>query len=249
MTNLRWSSWGAVCACVVLVVGLSALAFAAGTPVRTAKINACAKKRGGALRIAKQCRGSERRVRWGKAGPQGAAGATGAAGAAGATGPAGTAGANGTNGVNGTNGTNGVDGTTTGQTFYAESIAAGSNFGGGACGTPTGPSVTFTAPAGAYVQVMAQADMQRSSATANTVCLQIDAGTAYSFLASTSLAYETRYSSQSVAGGATDVHQAQPFAIPLSAGSHTISLSYSSTGGTSNFKNRKLWVTLLKPAS
>jgi hypothetical protein len=35
----------------------------------------------------------------------------------------------------------------------------------------------------------------------------------------------------------------------VSAGSHTVSLQYSSTGGTSNFRNRKLWVTMFQPTS
>ena len=231
-------------ATVTLVVGLSGFAVAQSSKP-DAQINACAKKKGGALRVAAKCRKTERRVQWAVAvprGPQGIAGSPGRDGAAGSSGATGATGAAGANGANGTNGT------TTGQTFYAESLGAGSNF-GTTCGAPSGPSVTFTAPAGAYIQIMAQADMQRASATANAVCLQVDAGSAFTILASTALAYETRYLSQGNGAGTTDVFSARPFAFPVSAGSHTVSLSYSSTGGTSNFRNRKLWVTMFQPTS
>ena len=241
MKSFRWSWWVAAVATVVLVVGLSGFAIAQSSN-SVAPINACAKKKGGALRVAGKCRKTERRVRWSTTGPQGAQGAPGKDGTAGKDGSAGTAGAAGTNGTNGTNGT------TTGQTFYAESIGQGSNF-GTTCGAPSGPSVTFTAPTGAYVQIMAQADMQRSSATANGVCLQVDAIPAFGILVSSSLAYETRYLVQGNGAGTLDIFTARPYVFPVSAGSHTVSLSYSSTGGTSNFKNRKLWVTMYQPTT
>jgi hypothetical protein len=237
MRNLRWSWWAAVPAVVVLVVGLAGLALAQSS--NPAQINACAKKKSGALRVAAKCRKTERRVQWSTTGPQGIAGADGADGADGSDGAAGTA---------GTNGANGTNGTTTGQTFYAESPGVGSNF-GTTCGAPSGPSVTFTAPAGAYIQIMAQADMQRAGAITNAVCLQVDAVPAFTILVSAALAYETRYLSQGNAAGTTDVFVASPFVFPVSAGSHTVSLSYSSTGGTSTFRNRKLWVTMFQPTS
>lgn len=253
MKNFRWSSWGAVVAAVVLVVGVSGFAIAQSSkPAKQKQIKACAKKQGGALRVAAKCRKTERRVQWAKTGPRGRPGAAGAAGkdgvagTAGKDGAAGTAGTNGTNGLDGTNGVDGTDGTTTGETFYAESLGSGSNF-GTSCGAPSGPSITFTAPAGAYVEVMAQADMQRASATANSVCLKVDDGAAFAVMSSVSLAYETKYLSQG--GGTANVYQIVPYMFPVTAGSHTISLSYSSTGGTSNFRNRKLWVTMRQPTS
>jgi len=263
MKSLRSSSWLMVAATVALAVGVSGFAIAASSSTPAKQVNACAKKKGGALRVAAKCTKKERRVRWATTGPRGLPGATGATGAtgpagtpgkdgpAGAAGKDGAAGANGTNGtdgLDGIDGTNGTDGTTTGETFYDED-GTGSNFGGGTCGAPLGTSVTFTAPTGSYVQVMAQADLQRASATANGACLQLDGGTAQQIMVSTSLAYETRYLQQGNAAGATDVFAARPYVFPVSAGSHTISLTFSSTGGTSNFKARKLWVTLFRPTS
>ncbi|HWI23130.1 MAG TPA: hypothetical protein VNT22_11035 [Baekduia sp.] len=232
-TSIRASTWAVMAAALALTVGLSGFAIAQSSTGGT-QINACAKKKGGALRVAAKCRKTERKVKLATVGPAGAAG---------------TAGAVGTPGTNGSNGTNG---NTTGETFYDENLSVGANFGGGACGaTPFGgPSVTFTAPAGAYVQIMAQADMQRTGATSNTVCLQVDGGAAQTIMSSVSLAYETRYLSQSAgSGGATTAYTITPFSFPVSAGSHTINLLYSSTGGTSNFRNRKLWVTMFRPTT
>jgi hypothetical protein len=226
--SIRTSTWAVIAVTSALTIGLTSFAIAQSS-TGTTQINACAKKKGGALRLVAKCRKTERSVKWG------------------ITGPAGAAGRDGSTGAPGTDGSNGI---TTGQTFYAESTGAGSNFGGGTCGSPSGPSITFTAPSGAYVQIMAQADMQRSSATANAVCLQVDGGSAFTIMTSTSLAYETRYLSQALgAAGATTPYTISPFVFPVSAGSHTVSLSYSSTGGTSSFKNRKLWVTMFQPTT
>jgi hypothetical protein len=143
-----------VLAAAVMVCGLSgyAIAQSAGSG---AAVKTCAKKSGGALRVARKCKANERRVLLAKpttsaSGPQGSAGVTGAPGHDGATGPQGPAGTNGTNGTNGTDGTSGTNGTTTGETFFA-TAGAGSNFGTGPCvTTPSGgPSITFDAPTGA----------------------------------------------------------------------------------------------------
>jgi hypothetical protein len=162
-------------------------------------------------------------------------GPTGPAGAAGAAGAAGPAGAAGHDGTAGTNGAPGTNGTTTGETLYAETLGLGTNF-GTVCGTPSGPSITFTAPTAAYVQVMAQADMQRSGSASNAVCLKVDGDPATPIMSSTSLSYET-------------VSPANPIVLPVSAGSHTISLQYTSSGSSSNFKNRRLWVTVFHPTA
>jgi hypothetical protein len=222
--RLHASTRVVVAAALALTIGVSGFAVAQSSTPAT-QIKACAKKKGGALRLVAKCRKTERSVKWGITGPAGAAG------------------------KDGTPGTNGSNGTTTGETFYAESLGVGANF-GTSCGAPSGPSVTFTAPSGAYVQIMAQADMQRTGATGNAVCLQVDGGGAFTIMNSVSLAYETRYMSQSAgAGGTTNQYAISPFVFPVSAGSHTVSLSYTSTGGTSNFKNRKLWVTMFRPTS
>jgi hypothetical protein len=228
------------------VVAVSGLALGQDAVTSPAKpVKACAKKQGGTLRIAKKCRRTERRVRWGRIGPAGAQGVTGATGPQGPAGPQGDTGAA---GAGGAAGSDGADGTTTGETFYAEALGAGTNFGGGACGGPAGPSITFTAPAGAYVQLMAQATMQRTGGTANGVCLTID-GSTTTILTSTNLATETRYLEQGDGAGTTVALEARPYVFPVAAGSHTISLSYSSTGGASQFTNRKLWVTMFRPTA
>jgi hypothetical protein len=70
---------------------------AAGTTIK-----ACAKKKGGAMRlidVSKKCKKSERTLTWGTQGSAGATGATGATGGTGATGATGAVGANGSNGV------------------------------------------------------------------------------------------------------------------------------------------------------
>lgn len=247
-----------VLAAAVIVCGLSgyAIAQSAGS---AAPVKTCAKKKGGALRVARKCKANERRVLLAKpttlaSGPQGPAGVTGAPGQEGATGPQGPAGTNGTNGTNGTDGTNGTsgtNGTTTGETFFA-TAGAGSNFGTGPCvATPLGgPSVTFDAPSGAYVQVTASVTMQRTGGTSNAVCLNVDgANVSSTGLVSTSFAVDTRYLSRNDTGGVTDRFVAEPLVFPVSAGSHTISLRYTSTGGGAQFTNRNLYVTVLHPTT
>ena len=71
---------------------LAASGFAIAATGSNGVINACAAKRGGALRVAKKCRHTENRVSWNRQGPAGAAGQ------------------NGQNGQPGTNGQNGQDG-------------------------------------------------------------------------------------------------------------------------------------------
>jgi hypothetical protein len=231
----------AVLATALLLCGLCGYAIAQSTTSATTKtLKACAKKKGGALRLASKCKKSERRVTWSAKGPQGTAGARGAVG------PAGAAGANGSNG---TNGTNGANGNATGETYFS-SAGAGSNFGGGGTcdATPSGPSITFTATSGFYVQVMASATSQRSGSTSNTVCVRVD-GTDVQFSSSVSLVAETRYLQQGSAAGVTDPLTARPLTFPVGSGSHTISLRYGSAGGTSQFTNRNLYVTVFHPAS
>jgi hypothetical protein len=241
-----------VLAAALLVCGICGYAIAASTKAPPS-IKACAKKKGGALRLAARCKAGERAVRFAKpvatatvVGPQGPPGASGAGGTAGATGPVGTAGKDGTDGKDGAPG---ASGTSTGETFYA-SAGLGTNFGGGSCSaSPTGgPSLTFTAPAGSYVQVMASVTMQRTTGSANAVCVNVDGSTiASTGLASTSLVTDTRYLVSGDTGGTTDKYAATPLTFPVSAGSHTISLQYASTAGSSAFSNRNLYVTVLHP--
>jgi hypothetical protein len=223
-----------VVAIALLVCGASGFAIAqSGTASKP--IKACAKKKGGALRKAKKCRRGERRVTWAKTGVPGA------------TGPQGPAGPAGNGGAPGAPGTNGTDGASTGETFF-QMVGAGTNFGTAPCTTTPsgGPSITFNSPDGSYVQVMASVGMQRTGGTANVVCLNID-GTDITILQSTSLAVETRYLQQGVAAGTIDRFASRPIVVPVTAGAHTVSLRYSSTGGPSQFTNRNLWVTLFHP--
>ena len=236
------SKLSAVVAVAVLLCGLSGYAIAQSGTATPKTVKACAKKKGGALRLGKKCRKGERRVTWAVVGPSGLTGPTGPAGGRGA------AGANGAPGVAGTNGANGTSGTSTGETFFA-SAGAGGNFGGGGACDPFpsgGPSITFTAPAGSYAQVMASVTAQRTGGTANTACVRVD-NTDVQFSASSSLVPETRHLQQGSAAGTTDPLAARPLTVPLSAGSHTISMRYGSSLGASTFSNRNLYVTVFHP--
>jgi hypothetical protein len=234
-----------VLAAVLLVCGVSGYAIAQSGGAKPKTIKACAKKKGGALRLAKRCRRGERRVTWAMRGPTGR---TGPAGPQGAPGVAGKDGAQGPPGANGVNGVNGTDGTSTGETFF-DSAGFGANFGGagGACeAVPAGPSITVTVPSGSYAQVMAYVTAQRAGAASNAACIRVD-GTDVQFTGSSSLAPETRYVQQGTGVGTTNRLATRPLTFPLSAGSHTISLTYGSAGGTSNFSDRNLYVTVFHP--
>ena len=233
-----------VLALALLVCGVSGYAIAqSGQTPKPMK--GCASKKGGALRLAKTCRKGERRVTWAKRGP---AGPTGSQGPSGPSGPPGPAGAAGAAGAAGSPGATGVSGTSTGETFFA-TANAGTNFGTGPCTTTPfgGPSITFDAPAGSYVQIMASVSMQRTGGASNAACLRVD-GTDIFIAQSSSLAVETRYLVQGDPAGTTDPLGSRPIVVPVSAGSHTVSLRYSSAGGQSQFSNRNLWVTLFHPA-
>jgi Collagen triple helix repeat (20 copies) len=239
------SKLAVVLAAVLLVCGVSGYAIAQSGGAKPKTVKACAKKKGGALRLAKKCRKGERRVTWAMRGPTGL---TGPAGPQGAPGVAGQDGAPGRPGANGVNGVNGTNGTSTGETFFA-SAPFGANFGGGgACeAVPAGgPSITVTVPGGSYAQVMASVTVQRAGAASNTACVRVD-GADVQFSFSNSLAAETRYIQRGTPAGTTDPLAAQPLTFPLSAGSHTISLRYGSAGGTSSFSNRNLYVTVFHP--
>jgi hypothetical protein len=238
----------AVVAAGLLLCGVSGYAIAQTGSAAAKPVRACAAKAGGALRLGKRCHKNERRVSWAAKGPGGLTGPTGGTGATGADGVQGPAGTNGADGTNGTNGIDGTSGTSTGETFFA-SAGFGANFGGGVCDvTPFGgPSITFTAPAGSYAQVMASVTVQRAAgATSNIACVHVDS-TDVQFSSSVSLGAETRYLQRGSTGGTTDPLAGDPLTIPLSAGSHTISMRYGSTLGTSNFSNRNLYVTVFHP--
>jgi hypothetical protein len=69
-----------VASVVIGLVAGGAYAIGAGSSGDT--VLACAKRHGGALRLAKHCRSGERRVTWGKRGPRGRGGARGLPGSA-----------------------------------------------------------------------------------------------------------------------------------------------------------------------
>jgi hypothetical protein len=95
MRLLRRPSPATVIAVVALVLAGSGWAVAASSP---GTITACAKKRGGQLRLVtgkKKCAKSERKVSWAQAGPAGVAGPAGSPGVAGGIGPTGPAGRDG----------------------------------------------------------------------------------------------------------------------------------------------------------
>jgi hypothetical protein len=227
----------------LLLAGVSGLAIAQSGSAAPKKVKACAKKKGGALRLGKKCRKRERRVTWAVRGPTGLPGPRGEAGIVGKDG------APGPPGTNGSNGTNGTNGTSTGETFF-DSADFGANFGvGGACTAVPGggPSITVTVPSGSYAEVMASVRVQRAGAASNTACVRVD-NTDVQFSTSVSLAAETRYLQEGSALGTTDPLAAQPLTFLLSQGSHTISMRYGSSGGTSNFSERDLYVTVFHPS-
>ena len=142
----------------------------------------------------------------------------------------------------------GTNGTSTGETFF-DAAGFGANFGGGGnCDASPfgGPSITVDVSAGSYAQVMASVTVQRASAASNTACVRVD-NSDVQFSFSNSLAAETRYLQQGSTFGTTDPLNGRPLTVPLSDGSHTISLRYGSVGGTSNFSNRNLYVTVFHP--
>lgn len=232
-----------------------------GAPMAAKAKKVCARKRGGTLRIAKRCRKNERPVKLAKRGPRGVSGEAGADGVAGPTGLAGATGPSGADGVagptgpagdQGVTGTDGVNGTTTGETFFAQVSGSQTNFGGSGTNcttTPTGPSITFTAPTGAYIQIMAEAELQRVGGNLAFVCLKVDGDAAFNIMETTSLAFEKRFLDKSILQGVTDKYVIDAYAFPVAAGSHTVSLQYGSDGGQSAFRNRKLWVTMFRPTS
>jgi hypothetical protein len=85
-------------------------AVARRLPSSSGVIHACAKKSGGALRIAKTCTSSEQAISWNFQGPPGPRGATGFPGPKGAPGSAGPSGAPGSAGPSGAPGSPGPSG-------------------------------------------------------------------------------------------------------------------------------------------
>ena len=49
--------------------------------------------------------------------------------------------------------------------------------------------------------------------------------------------------------GTTNRYAARPLTFPLGAGPHTISMEYGTSGGTSNFNNRNIYVTVFHPTA
>jgi hypothetical protein len=95
---------------------------------------------------------------------------------------------------------------------------------------------------------MASVTLQRVSGASNNACIRVDS-TNLQFASSSSLVTDTRYLQQGSTLGTTDPLAAVPLVFPVSAGSHTISMRYEAVGGTSNFTNRNLYVTLFHPTS
>src|SRR5436853_5295841 len=84
-----------------VTLGGSAYAAAGGFVGKDKVVHACAKTKGGSVRLVKpgkKCRRGERIVTWSQQGPAGARGADGATGATGPRGPGGSGGRNGQQG-------------------------------------------------------------------------------------------------------------------------------------------------------
>lgn len=91
MARQRWGLAAALAA-TFCIAGHAPSALAASA---NSALHACEGKRSGALRVAKRCKRTERRVSWNTRGVPGGRGASGSQGAAGPAGPAGSAGATG----------------------------------------------------------------------------------------------------------------------------------------------------------
>ena len=120
-------SYANLMATIAVFIALGGSAFALTSTSGGGILNACAKKKTGALRVlrtGKRCKKAERRITLiarstpgapgpaGQQGPQGAAGQPGSNGSAGLNGTAGATGATGATGTTGAAGTTGVTGTT-----------------------------------------------------------------------------------------------------------------------------------------
>ena len=188
------SKLSAIVAAAVLLCGLSGYAVAQSGSATPKTVKACAKKKGGALRLGK-CRKGERRVTWAAKGPSGRTGPTGPPGAPGA------AGANGARGLPAATARTGPAAPPPARrsspppepaaTLAAAVPATRCRAGGRASRSP---------PAGSYAQVIASVTAQRTSGTADTACVRVDA-TDVQFSASTSLVPETRHLQQGSAAG------------------------------------------------
>jgi Collagen triple helix repeat (20 copies) len=136
MTSLRKRiTYANLMATVAVFIALGGGAYAVtALPSGSSVIYACAKKKGGALRMvkkAKRCKRSERKISWnarGSAGVSGSRGATGSAGPAGAPGSAGSLGPRGATGVAGATGPTGSSAATPGTlTLLSENWSAFGN--------------------------------------------------------------------------------------------------------------------------
>jgi hypothetical protein len=225
----------------LILVGLIAIGLVAhAVAAPSGQINACVKKKGGAVRIASRCARSERKLTWSAIGPAGPAGQPGRDGATGAPGA---------KGADGAAGAPGVDGTASGRTYFASAGPRSEDPSGPGCSDDffhpsDGPSITFTAPSGSYAQVMAQADIQ-SGGSISTVCLEVSGSPELRILQDNTST--TRYLVQGSTTGTTDRLATRPIVFPLLEGSNTISLAYDTGAATVNFDNRKLWVTVFSP--
>jgi hypothetical protein len=106
MKRLRGTlTYANVLATAAIFIALGGGAYAVtALPSKTGVVYACAKKKGGSLRLiakSKRCKKSERKVSWNSRGVQGANGAAGAPGAAGSQGVPGAAGSAGATGATG----------------------------------------------------------------------------------------------------------------------------------------------------
>lgn len=125
----------------VVVAAVASVGWAM-TSATNDKLVACAKKKGGALRLvvaAKDCRKTEHAVTWNQQGPRGLPGAKGVAGEAGADGLDGEDGVDGDDGDDGVDGFDGTDATVTWKYLVTAGVAVASGpstISAGTCAAP-----------------------------------------------------------------------------------------------------------------
>jgi hypothetical protein len=151
--------WLALAAVLLVPVAGAAITQATGNGV----IHSCSAKSGGALRLAKKCKSSEKPLSWNRTGPRGAAGAAGSAGAKGDPGSAGATGPTGAKGDPGATGGTGQQGGIGPSDAYVDRQDAILALDSGGAATQV---AALTLPAGAYAfsaKLVADNDSNSSS--------------------------------------------------------------------------------------
>jgi hypothetical protein len=242
--------WLALAAVLLVPVAGAAITQATGNGV----IHSCFAKSGGALRVAKKCKSSEKPLSWNRTGPRGAAGAAGSAGAkgdpgsAGATGPAGAKGDPGATGATGPAGApnpNAIDsdklnGLHANELVRASMVTSGTtitNFTATAYTVLLSKSVTI--PINGII--LAWGSVEFFGSVSDPFVASFDTKL---FLDSAPMTVRQSHQFESTSTGVFSLSPSG--AIPVTAGQHTVTLQGERTVGTFNIFERAI-TTLFVP--